>query len=230
MAQLSTENGIRCITEEEGNLKRQRPWLNSLFAPFYDWSMKKSVIPKKFGASCSKHYRMLKTFFQDIHGKEVLEIATGSGNVVEFLPSDNRYSGIDISKGLLKQALKKLKKNGFSKAELYLTDACNLPFENDRFNVAICNLSFNFIENTDAFIQELKRVLKTEGIFFCSVPVPERKPEKSTIHGTLYSEYELKELFKKQSFEFQSLPETNGAILYFYSFFINKNDNKRTLR
>lgn len=28
-------------------------------------------------------------------------------------------------------------------------------------HVTIGNLSFNFIENTDAFIQELKRVLKT---------------------------------------------------------------------
>ena len=104
MAQLSTENGIRYITGKDGKLKRQRPWLNSLFAPFYDWSMKKSVIPKKFGASFSEHFRILKTFFQVIHSKEVLEIATGSGNVVKFLPSDNRYSGIDISKGLLKQA------------------------------------------------------------------------------------------------------------------------------
>lgn len=108
-----------------------------------------------------------------------------------------------------------MKKNGFSEAELYLTDACNLPFENDRFDVAICNLSFNFIENIGVFIRELKRILKTGGIFFCSVPVPERKPEKSTIHGTLYSETELKELFENQSFAFQSLPETNGAILYF---------------
>ena len=61
MAQLSTENGIRYIAEKEGNLKRQRPWLNSLFAPFYDWSMKKSVIPKKLGASFSEHFRILKT-------------------------------------------------------------------------------------------------------------------------------------------------------------------------
>jgi ubiquinone/menaquinone biosynthesis C-methylase UbiE len=216
MNQISTiENGIRYITGKEGNLKKQRPWLNSLFAPFYDWSMKKSVIPKKFGASFSEHFRILKTFFQVIHSKEVLEIATGSGNVVKFLPSDNCYSGIDISKGLLKQALKKLKKNGFGEAELYLTDACNLPFENGRFDVAICNLSFNFIESTDAFISELKRILKAGGVFFCSVPVPERKPKKSTIHGTLYSEAELKELFENQLFEFQSLPETNGAIIYF---------------
>jgi hypothetical protein len=50
--------------------------------------MKKSVIPKKFGASFSEHFRILKTFFQVIHSKEVLEIATGSGNVVNsFRPT-----------------------------------------------------------------------------------------------------------------------------------------------
>ena len=209
------KQGINYLTDKNEKIVKFKPWLGDLFSPLYDWSMKKTVVPKKFGASFSEHFRILKMFFQDIHSKKVLEIATGSGNVVEFLPSDNRYSGIDISKGLLKQALKKLKKNGFSEAELYLTNACNLPFENGRFDVTICNLSFNFIENTNAFICELKRVLKTGGIFCCSVPVPERKPGKSTIHGTLYSETELKELFENQLFAFQLLPETNGAILYF---------------
>ncbi|MCE5345750.1 MAG: class I SAM-dependent methyltransferase [Bacteroidales bacterium] len=212
------KQGINYLTDKNEKIVKFKPWLGDLFSPLYDWSMKKTVVPKKFGASYDKHFSILKVFFKDVHNKDVLEFATGSGSVVDFLPADNRYCGVDISKGLLKQALKKFQKHRFEEVELYLADACNLPFENGRFDVAICNLSFNFIENADAFIRELKRVLKTGGIFFCSVPVPERKPEKSRIHGTLYSETELKELFENQLFAFQSLPETNGAILYFTAY------------
>lgn len=148
--------------------------MNGLFALFYDWSMKKSVFPKKLNASYPGHFRILKNVFQSIHYKTILEIATGSGNVVNFLPPDNRYHGIDISEGLLRQALKKLKRHGFSEAELYLTDACNLPFHDETFDITICNLSLNFIGNTDPFITELKRVSKPRAMFFCSVPVPEK--------------------------------------------------------
>lgn len=57
--------------------------------------------------------------------------------------------------------------------------------------------------------------LKPEATFFCSVPVSERKTSKSTIHGTLYSENELKTLFQKYNFDFESKPYENGALLYF---------------
>ena len=58
-------------------------------------------------------------------------------------------------------------------------------------------------------------MLKTNSTFFCSVPIPERKPEKSKIRGTLYSEKELNEIFEKYDFDFESKPYENGAVLYF---------------
>jgi len=72
-----------------------------------------------------------------------------------------------------------------------------------------------FFSDTKLFIKELKRVLKHESTFFCSVPVPERKPVKSTIHGTLYSEKELKTFFESAGFKFDSKSQKNGAVLYF---------------
>ena len=69
------------------------------------------------------------------------------------------------------------------------------------------------------FLQELKRILKPNSTFFCSVPIPERKPEQSKIRGTLYSEKKLKEIFKKYGFDFESKPYENGALLYFAAIF-----------
>ena len=55
----------------------------------------------------------------DIHGKTVLELASGSGSAVYFLAKDNRYTGSDISPGLLKRAVKKFNTAGFKEAEFY---------------------------------------------------------------------------------------------------------------
>jgi ubiquinone/menaquinone biosynthesis C-methylase UbiE len=211
----------------DGKVRKQQPWLNGLFVSLYDWSMKRSVFPKKFNASYPEHLRILKNAFQDIHHNTVLEVATGSGNVVNFLPPDNNYHGIDISEGLLRLASKKLKRYGFPNAELYLTDACHLPFSNSIFEVAVCNLALNFIENIETFIAELKRVLKPMGMFICSVPVPEKINKGIKIRGTLYSQKELEEKFENHNFSFQKLPGENGGLLYFIAS-LNKKDSHKS--
>ena len=99
--------------------------------------------------------------------------------------------------------------------ELYVSTAEVLPFPDKQFDFAICHLSLNFFNDIELFIVELKRVLKHGSTFFCSVPVPERKPAKSTIHGTLYTEKELKTFFETQGFNFEGKSYDNGAILYF---------------
>jgi len=45
-----------------------------------------------------------KKEFENIHNTDIIELATGSGTISEFLPNDNNYFGIDISNGLLKKA------------------------------------------------------------------------------------------------------------------------------
>jgi len=54
-----------------------------------------------------------------------------------------------------------------------------------------------------------------DGIFFCSVPIPDKKKPDVKIRGTLYSEEEQKQLFGKYGFRFEKLPYENGALLYF---------------
>ncbi|MBN2535613.1 MAG: class I SAM-dependent methyltransferase [Spirochaetales bacterium] len=109
--------------------------------------MKNSIFPKKFGASIEKHTQFLKNEYSRIHNSLVLELATGSGCLSEILPSDNKYAGIDISEGLLKIANKKFSHTGFNNFALFLCNAENLPFQDNYFDVCICNLlsrNFNF--------------------------------------------------------------------------------------
>ncbi len=74
--------------------------------------MEKSIFPKLFNGDIHKNFKILEKEFKHIHNLNIIEIATGSGTLSEFLPNDNKYVGIDISKGLLKKAnLRLLLKN-----------------------------------------------------------------------------------------------------------------------
>lgn len=212
---FAKKKNINYVLDEMGHLKKYRPWLGDVFSFLYDRIMEKSIFPGKFNADIEKHIDILKKEFRDIHHARILEIATGSGNAALFLNKDNNYKGIDISPGLLRRAYSRFKESEFEMFELYVSTADDLPFPDHQFDFAFCLLSSNFFSDIKLFIRELKRVLKHGSIFFCSVPVPERKPVKSTIHGTLYTEKELKTIFESGGFKFEGKSHENGAVLYF---------------
>jgi ubiquinone/menaquinone biosynthesis C-methylase UbiE len=209
------KNDIYYVIDGKGKIKKFRPWLGDLFAFLYDRIMEKSVFPNKFKGSIDKHFETLRKEYQNLHGKNILEIAAGSGSTADLLNNDNSYTGIDISKGLLLQAVKKFKKNNFHDAEFFVADACDLPFNDEFFDVIICDLSMNFLGNIEYFIKEMRRVMKKDSVFYCSVPIPERADPKATIHGNLYPENELKTWFEKFGLSFTPKPYENGALLYF---------------
>jgi len=209
------KKNIHYLTDEKGNISKLRPWFGGTFSFLYDIVMKKNIFPKKLNASISIHERILKKEFQNLRNANILEIATGSGNMAPFLNIDNKYTGVDISTGLLKKAFLRFKKYGFKNMELFNADACELPFSDNTFDLGICNLSLNFFDDLELVIHEIGRVLKQGSTFFCSIPIPERKPTSSKIRGKLYSENELKLLFEKYNFLFKSKRYRNGAILYF---------------
>ena len=200
---------------ENGHIKRFKPWLGDWVSFLYDFIMKQSIFPKKLGADPYRHDDILCRVLKDIHGKRVLELASGSGSAVNFLPRDNLYTGTDISPGLLKKARKRFKTAGFQGAEFYVTPAHELPFDDNRFAVCLCILSLNFFGDAASVFQEVKRVLIMGSVFICSVPVPERNRLQSTIRGTLFSEAALNRMCKAQGFRFESLAFENGAVLYF---------------
>ncbi|MGQ1787458.1 MULTISPECIES: class I SAM-dependent methyltransferase [unclassified Saccharicrinis] len=192
---VTKEKKVFNVLYDNGKIRKYKPWLGDMFSFLYNMIMDKSVFPNKFNGSIQKHFEILKGEFQDIHHQKILDIAAGSGNAVEFLRNDNSYIGTDISSGLLGMAAKKFNHSVFENAEFYVTDANNMPFGNNFFDLSLCHLTLNFFTNIDNFILELKRVLKPGGIFFSGTPTPEKKKTDVKIGGTLYAEDELKEMF-----------------------------------
>jgi ubiquinone/menaquinone biosynthesis C-methylase UbiE len=209
------KKGLYYIIQNGGNLVKFKPWLGDAFSFLYDFIMKNFIFPKKFGGDMSKHYEIIRQELKYIHGKKVLELATGSGSAVNFLPNDNYYTGTDISPGLLKKALKNFQKASFKNAEFYVARADNLPFDDNNFDVVLCILSLNFFDDIKKVFKEIQRVSDKDANLICCIPIPERNNLQSTIRGSLYSEKELKKICKENNLNFESITVENGALLYF---------------
>ena len=212
--QIQKDSTINVIVKN-GQRKKYEPWLEEFFTFAYDWMMKNTVFPKRLSADFIKHSEINRDLLGEIRNKHILELGTGSGRISRVLDKSNYYAGVDISRGLLKKAAKRFGKAGFPEYELFLASADNLPFKEEQFDLVVCNLSLNFFPDIGQVISEIRRTLNSNGQFFCSVPVPERKRKEAVIHGTLYTEERLKTYFTEAGFRFNSLPYINGAILYF---------------
>ena len=209
------KGGLYYLPDEKGHPMTWKPWLGDTFSFLYDFIMKSSIFPKKFNGDINRHYEILRQYLQSVHHKRVLELACGSGSAVHFLPNDNQYTGIDISPGLLKRAMKTFRENGFHRADFYVTPANSLPFADHGFDVVLCVLSLNFFSDAKLVFKEIKRVISPDGSLVCCVPVPERKLAKNTIRGNLYSKNELETMCRTHRFDFKAIPDKNGALLYF---------------
>jgi SAM-dependent methyltransferase len=219
--QIIKKKDLCYIAKNENSVQRFKPWLGDSFSFLYDFIMKSSIFPKKFGGDMNKHYEILREELKNIHGKRVLELATGTGSAVNFLPNDNQYTGTDISPGLLRKAVKNFRSAGFKEAEIFVTGADELPFEDNFFDICLCILSLNFLDDVKKVFREIKRVSAPGAVFICSVPVPERNRRQTTIRGTLYSEQELESICLEHGLSFQSLPAENGSLLYFRAKIMN---------
>jgi SAM-dependent methyltransferase len=214
-AQVINKKGLNYVIGTDGKPLRFQPWLGDFTSFLYDLIMRKSIFPKKLGSDMAKHHDILRQELEGIHGKHVLELAAGSGSAVNFLKNDNRYTGTDVSPGLLKRAVSRFLSAGFKQAKFYIASADDLPFEDESFDVCICILSLNFFDNLAKVLKEVHRVLTHNSVFVCAVPVPDRNTLGSAIRGDLRSEDELMKLFSQHGFRFETIPCENGALLYF---------------
>ena len=192
-----------------------KPWLSNLWSRLYDAIMERWIFPHKFNGLASTHNRYMAEILAETNKNRVLEIGTGSGVASNWLDKTSSYRGVDISPALLKIAQKRFSGRGFTDARLYAMEAVPLPFRSCSFDLCLCILTLNFIEDEIALFRAFHRVLGTGGTFVCCVPVPEACGEGVKIRGALRSESVLRAGLNNCGFSFSALPYENGALLYF---------------
>src|SRR5262245_43499675 len=126
-------------------------------------------------------------------GKTVLDVACGTGYGSEILGQSGagKVIGVDL-------ALDAISANGHGhRALLANADACRLPFADQSFDAVVSFETIEHVENPDALLKEIARVLKRGGRCICSSPNLNFQPESGNreenpfhISEMTYAEFE----------------------------------------
>jgi len=104
-------------------------------------------------------------------GGRVLDVACGTGAVarhaLESVGDGGRVVGADINAGMLAVA-----RDAVPGCEWCEASADDLPFPDETFDVALCQLGLQFVADKPAAVRELHRVLVSGGRLFVNVPGP----------------------------------------------------------
>lgn len=152
----------------------------------------------------------------DTHPKTILDIATGTGDLVINMANigATEIIGLDISAGMLDVGRKKIASKGLSeKIEMVQADSEALPFEDDHFDAITVAFGVRNFEHLKIGLSEILRVLKPGGIFVVlETSVPTKAPFKQGY--TFYSKHLLPligRVFSKDRDAYAYLSESAAA-------------------
>lgn len=107
-------------------------------------------------------------------GERVLDVACGTGIVarlaLERVKPDGSVAGLDINPGMLAVARSITSESG--SIEWYEASAEAMPLPDDGFDVVLCQVSLQFMEDKVAALREMRRVLAPGGRLLLNVPGP----------------------------------------------------------
>ena len=99
-------------------------------------------------------------------GDHVLDCATGTGDLaIEFkqkVGNKGYVLGTDFCARMIETAPAKAQKKGLE-IDFEVTDAMNLPYENDRFDISSIAFGIRNVDEPMAALKEMARVVKSEG-------------------------------------------------------------------
>jgi len=101
--------------------------------------------------------------------ENILDVGCGSGTVTRDIArlTKGRVIGIDGSDDMINVAQDVLK--NFKNVELYVSSAESLPFDNNIFDIATCNLLLMWADNPQQVVNEMARIVKPGGKVLASL-------------------------------------------------------------
>lgn len=141
----------------------------------YDWIARRYDGIKQFNPR-DEGWFVAGPLLQALEGVErplVLDVATGTGRLPlallreRFASVGGRIVGLDLSRGMLRQARAKLLPYS-DRVNLVWQDASRLPFEDGTFDAVTCLESLEFMPRPCEVLAEMVRVLAPGGVLFVS--------------------------------------------------------------
>ncbi len=177
-----------------------------------------------FGIDISWRKKVVQ-MVQSQHAKNVLDIATGTGDLAIMLAQSgtDKVTGLDISEGMLNVGKQKvIAANLEDKVSMVIGDSENLPFANDTFDAVTVGFGVRNFEDLEKGLQEIYRVIKPKGTFVVlETSQPTKFPMKQGY--VFYSKYiipTIGKMFSKDKNAYNYLPES-AAVFPFGEAFNN---------
>ena len=152
-----------------------------------------------------KQYKYIMENIQIEQDQNILDIGFGNGYLIKKVLKQNipiNIYGIEISNDMLNKVKNKNKKyidKGMLK--LFLENISKTSFENNIFNKIYTINTFYFWQELDKYFTEIKRIIKSNGIFFNVIYT------KEYLDKIIYTKYG----FNKYSVEeIKNITENNG--------------------
>ena len=102
--------------------------------------------------------------FSESQGKKVLEIGVGLGaDFVQWLQNGADATGVDLTPAAIEQTKARLELEGFQDVPLQVSDAENLPFDDETFDLVYSWGVLHHSPDTQRALDEVHRILKPGG-------------------------------------------------------------------
>jgi SAM-dependent methyltransferase len=152
---------------------------------------------ERFTAECQgemvyEHWHRYLLAAEHVAGKRVLDIASGEGYGTHLLSrTAASITGVDVSAEAVAHASTK-----YAEANLeYIAASCTqIPLPDQSFDVIVSFEMIEHITEQDEFLSEVKRLLKSDGMFIVSSPNRVEYSEKTGYKN----EYHVKELDREE--------------------------------
>lgn len=182
-----------------------------------------------FHETSIEHLHRYAAMLELARGKKVLDIACGEGYGAKLLSRlAEHVTGIDIDKKTIEKASLKYR---MPNIEFHCASALEIPAADNKFDLIACFETIEHLDDHDKLLNELKRVLKPEGILMISTPEKANYTDTTKYNNPFHKKelygYEFKQLinrhFKFASFFSQS--SFTGSVIqkeqpdYFHAIF-----------
>ncbi len=166
-----------------------------------------------------------QSFYRFLLEKEInrhFELVTG--RVLDVGSRNRRYDAVfSLAKDIVA-----VDKNPYRDFNVIAADARNLPFGNDSFDTVVSFEMLEYILETNVVLQEVGRVLVSDGIFIFSVPFI--NPVTKDIDSVRYTDFGWREQLENNSFEVMQVVKIGGRYSAIWDFYFEKIRNINGLR
>ncbi len=161
--------GQSCELYSEKLVQRVNELYYDLIGEQYDYAHSEIFIQEK-----ERWEGIANQFFNFERPTTILDIGTGTGFVplvtARFLKKEDTFICSDVSKGVLKIAKKNVERQKFRcKFKFIKVASCvpfSLPFKTKSVDAVTINSVLHHIKDTNSFLKEVNRILKSGGLFF----------------------------------------------------------------